>query len=242
MSKYDYTKKGCRLQNVFSYALENHEKKDLIRRKWIQEARIEESFGFWCIFLPSLTVHLVTRFRFFAQNTLSSNSQDRPRQNPGLIQVYLELIVAFFFHGKYIFYYYLEMLWLPTSKIFQGLMWCFVFTQIVNRLSLLARESHTILKRQIETCMLQPADFKVWINSEAVLFSDNTWSDFLLPCWRCGEIICSFTSCTPLIRCTPHVYSVLSQEGRNRDPAEVEEIDLAWIWVEVFVQEFEINF
>lgn len=32
--------------------------------------------------------------------------------------------------------------------------------QIVNRLSLLARESHTILERQIETCMLQPADFK----------------------------------------------------------------------------------
>ncbi|KAJ7384542.1 Nucleolar protein 6 [Desmophyllum pertusum] len=32
--------------------------------------------------------------------------------------------------------------------------------QIVNRLSLLARESHAILVRQIETCALQPTDFK----------------------------------------------------------------------------------
>ncbi|XP_078367178.1 nucleolar protein 6-like isoform X2 [Oculina patagonica] len=32
--------------------------------------------------------------------------------------------------------------------------------QIVNRLSLLARESHSILERQIEMCALQPTDFK----------------------------------------------------------------------------------
>jgi len=32
--------------------------------------------------------------------------------------------------------------------------------QIVSRLSLLARESHPILERQIETCALQPTDFK----------------------------------------------------------------------------------
>ncbi|CAH3109711.1 unnamed protein product [Porites lobata] len=33
-------------------------------------------------------------------------------------------------------------------------------TQILNRLSLLARESHSLLKRQIETCALQTTDFK----------------------------------------------------------------------------------
>ena len=49
-------------------------------------------------------------------------------------------------------------------EIIQGLMRCLVSTQIVNRLSLLARESHVILERQIETCALQSADFKVWIN------------------------------------------------------------------------------
>ena len=35
------------------------------------------------------------------------------------------------------------------------------FLQILNRLSLLARESHSLLKRQIETCALQTTDFKV---------------------------------------------------------------------------------
>lgn len=45
----------------------------------------------------SHSVHLVTRSRFFAQNTFSFNSQDQPRQNAGLIQVFLELIIAFFF-------------------------------------------------------------------------------------------------------------------------------------------------
>ena len=35
------------------------------------------------------------------------------------------------------------------------------FLQILNRLSLLARESHSLLKRQIETCALQSTDFKV---------------------------------------------------------------------------------
>lgn len=32
--------------------------------------------------------------------------------------------------------------------------------QIVNRLSVLARESHLIVERQIQTCALQPTDFK----------------------------------------------------------------------------------
>ena len=36
-----------------------------------------------------------------------------------------------------------------------------LFLQILNRLSLLARESHLLLKRQIETCALQTTDFKV---------------------------------------------------------------------------------
>ena len=36
-----------------------------------------------------------------------------------------------------------------------------LFLQILNRLSLLARESHSLLKRQIETCALQTTDFKV---------------------------------------------------------------------------------
>ena len=35
------------------------------------------------------------------------------------------------------------------------------FLQILSRLSLLARESHSLLKRQIETCALQTTDFKV---------------------------------------------------------------------------------
>ena len=46
-----------------------------------------------------------------------------------------------------------------------------ISAQILNRLSLLARESHSILERQIETCALQPTDFKVGSNSEAVSVS-----------------------------------------------------------------------
>lgn len=38
---------------------------------------------------------------------------------------------------------------------------CLISAQILSRLSLLARESQSILQRQIETCALQPTDFKV---------------------------------------------------------------------------------
>lgn len=38
---------------------------------------------------------------------------------------------------------------------------CLISAQILSRLSLLARESQSILQRQVETCALQPTDFKV---------------------------------------------------------------------------------
>ena len=45
--------------------------------------------------------------------------------------------------------------------LFPSFVLSFFFVQILNRLSLLARESHSLLKQQIETCAQQTTDFKV---------------------------------------------------------------------------------
>lgn len=56
--------------------------------------------------------------------------------------------------------------------------------QIVNRLSVLARESHLIVERQIQTCALQPTDFKDAFSDIALFFHDVYGGDLIGILWK----------------------------------------------------------